>query len=213
MCLFLSAAASPNSSTFTALVSEVHSALYNTPDGGGVEFREFDPAEALTFWQLCDIMSVKAAGIESELARVQARANYYASHESAERHVLLFTVDNWQRQLQRVAFSDWRTNVSRIRMQRQKLADLWSAFDRRSARARITRCFLLWKYQRVRSRRDDIGPKLLQLAAESAQVEADTAETHLFINQAHNALQELTNKLHELNQEKAELNGQERGGG
>jgi hypothetical protein len=181
--------------------------MYNTPEGGGIEFREYDEAGDATFWQLSQLMDVKATEITQELARVQARANYYQFHESGERNVMIFSIDKWQTHLQSIAFGHWRSNVARARAQRVKLQTIWSNFESRSAKAKSKKCFLLWKYQRVRTQRQLVGPQLVELAAEAKQLETETSETNLWINEATNSLKELTNKLQAFAVEKTQRAG------
>lgn len=47
---------SPNASTFSALVEELASAIYNAVGTSGIEYREFDPEGKMTFWQLAATM-------------------------------------------------------------------------------------------------------------------------------------------------------------
>jgi hypothetical protein len=199
------AASSPHASTFTALVEELHLAIYNHPTTSGVEFREFDPDCQLTFWQLCALMDAKSATIASELEHVQARANYYEFHESGERNVMLFAVDKWQSHLVGHAFDAWRTNVRTLKAQRNKMHRIAAEFERRTARTRLQRCFLLWKFERVRAHRAVVGPRVVNLSAESTAVSEQTTATNAWINAATNALKDLATKLSNFQTERGRL--------
>lgn len=165
----LLAVASPNTSIFASLVTELVSSIYNRHHSVGLEFGEFDREGVLSYRELSDVIHEKAAEIQKDLEAAQRRAQYYEFHQRGERNVLQFAVDKRQHHALTLAFTQWRTNIIRIKKQRSKMSTIFREYANRSTREKLRKCFLLWKYQRMRTHRQVLAPQLIQLE-KTAQV-------------------------------------------
>jgi len=202
------ASASPHSSTFCALVSEFVQSVYNRTSTSVLEFSAYDPHGRMSFWQLHSLLQGRISSMERELHRAKLKVKYYETHERGEKRVLIAAVNKWQVQLKRVMFQQWSSNVARIRKQRETMHRVLEQMEQRRSKARCRMAFFKWKLQRIRTRREQVGPQLVQLAQEVKDVDDETAATNAWINSATNALRDLASKLQGFQAQKSHLNGE-----
>lgn len=80
---------------------------------------------------------------------------------------MLFAIDKWQLYLLTQAFDLWRTNAAQVRRQRRTMRAAFASFEKRQREMKLKKCFLLWKIERVRTRRTVVAPQVVQLTLET----------------------------------------------